>query len=112
MKALMAVLGCLLLTSFAFPQGTSVVETTFRVSGRCGMCKSRIERAAKIKEVKSAKWDKKKQALTVAYVSSSVSVDSLQKRLAAVGHDTEKYRAPDSVYAALPGCCLYRDEDN
>jgi hypothetical protein len=37
--------------------------------------------------------------------------DSLQKRIAIVGHDTEQFSAADSVYAALPPCCLYRGGD-
>jgi Cu(I)/Ag(I) efflux system membrane fusion protein len=41
-------------------------------------------------------------------VISRISLDSLQQRIAAVGHDTEKYKAADSVYAELPSCCLYR----
>jgi hypothetical protein len=40
---------------------------------------------------------------------TSIEADSLHKRVAAVGHDTEKFKAPDSVYASLPKCCLYRE---
>jgi hypothetical protein len=90
-------------------QETKVVETTIKVFGNCGMCKNRIENAVKIKEVKMAKWDKKSKMLTIAYVSSSITLDSLRKRIAAVGHDNGKYTAPDAVYEALPACCLYRD---
>jgi len=31
----------------------------------------------------------------------------VEKAIAAVGHDTENHSAPDDVYEALPGCCLY-----
>jgi hypothetical protein len=86
-----------------------VVEARFQVAGLCGMCKSRIEKALKIKEVKYAKWDKKSKELFVAYLSPSITVDSLKQRVAAVGHDTDTYKAPDAVYSALPECCLYRD---
>jgi hypothetical protein len=34
-------------------------------------------------------------------------VDALDKKLALVGHDTEKYKAEDKVYDGLPGCCKY-----
>ena len=30
-----------------------------------------------------------------------------EKKIAAVGHDTEKYLADDKVYEKLPGCCHY-----
>lgn len=92
--------------------GDTVKETEFKVFGNCGMCKSRIEKAVKIDGVKLAKWDKKSKMLKVAYLSDAITVDSLQKRIASVGHDTEKYKAENAVYENLPGCCLYRDGDN
>jgi periplasmic mercuric ion binding protein len=110
MKTLAAVLGCMLLVaSLALAQEPSVAEAKIRVFGNCTMCKARIEKALKIKEVKYAKWDRKSKMLTVAYLSPSITLDSLQQRLAAVGHDTEKFKAPDAVYSALPECCLFRD---
>ncbi len=92
--------------------GETVKETEFKVSGICGMCKSRIEKSMKIKEVKMAKWDKSSKMLKVAYLSEKISLDSLQHRIASVGHDTEKYTADSTTYANLPGCCLYRTGDD
>jgi hypothetical protein len=110
MKTVLGILGCVLVFfSLSSAQEPSVVETKFPVSGACGMCKTRIEQSLKIKEVKFARWDKKSKVLTVAYVSPTMTVDSLQRRLAAVGHDSEKYKAPDEVYNELPACCHYRD---
>jgi len=97
------------LSSFLCAQENTVKEAEFKVFGNCSSCKSRIEKALKIKEVKSAKWDKQSKMLSVAYLSPAITLDSLQQRIAAVGHDTEKYKAADSVYAELPSCCLYRD---
>jgi hypothetical protein len=110
MKSLVIALGLVIVfTSLGISQKSKVTEEKFKVFGNCGMCKDRIEKAVKIKEVKYAKWDKKTKILTVAFLSPSIMVDSLKKRIAAVGHDTEKFKAPDSVYSALPGCCLYRN---
>ncbi len=89
--------------------GETVKETEFKVSGNCGMCKTRIEKSMKIKEVKMAKWDKSSKMLKVAYLSEKISLDSLQKRIASVGHDTEKFKSDSTTYSNLPGCCLYRD---
>lgn len=100
-----------LLSAFAFA-GETVKEAEFKVFGNCGQCKTRIEKAMKISEVKLAKWDKKSKMLKVAYLSNSITLDSLQQRIAAVGHDTEKFKAADSVYAELPGCCLYRSGES
>jgi len=35
----------------------------------------------------------------------------VHQAVARVGHDTELVRAPDAVYEALPGCCLYERLD-
>ncbi len=89
-----------------------VAETEFKVFGNCNMCKNRIEKTLKIKEVKLAKWDKKSKVLKVAYLKDEITLDSLKHRLAEVGHDTDKFKAADSVYSKLPNCCFYRDSEN
>lgn len=86
---------------------TSLKTETFKVWGACGMCKTRIENTAKAEGVTTASWDAKTQMLTVAFSPSKTNKDALGKKLASVGHDTEKYKAPDDVYAKLPGCCHY-----
>ncbi len=87
---------------------TSSVNTeSFKVLGKCEMCKSRIEKTVLAEGATSASWNLKSQILTVTYDSSKTSKDALCKKLASVGHDTEKYKAPDDVYAKLPGCCHY-----
>ena len=78
---------------------------TIRVSGECGMCKSRIQKTLKIDGIASAAWDTETKLLVVAYNVSKISNDDIQKKIAAVGHDTEKYTADDKVYEKLPGCC-------
>jgi hypothetical protein len=85
-----------------------VQQSRFKVNGLCGMCKTRIERAMKIDGVAKAQWNKNTQILTVSYNPALITVDSLQHRLASVGHDTERYTAADSIYNALPECCHYR----
>jgi copper chaperone CopZ len=80
---------------------------TFKVWGNCGMCKDRIEKAVKEEGATSASWDVKTKMLTVSFDASKTSVDALDKKLALVGHDTEKYKAEDKVYDGLPGCCKY-----
>ena len=114
MKALVAVmlfaLAPVALAPLAFAQETQ--EAQFKVYGTCGMCKTRIEKAVAIKEVKYAKWNKTTKMLRVAFQTPGMTLDSLEQRIAAVGHDTEKFKAPDEVYASLPACCLYRNGNN
>ncbi len=80
---------------------------TFKVWGKCDMCKARIEKAVKAEGVTTANWDSKTQMLTVTFDAGKTNVDVLGKKLASVGHDTEKYKATDEVYSKLPGCCHY-----
>lgn len=80
---------------------------SFKVWGNCEMCKERIESTAKTAGANAAAWDSKTKLLSVTYDPSKTNRDSLSKKIAAVGHDTEKFKAPDEVYAKLPGCCKY-----
>ena len=76
--------------------------------GNCGMCKTRIEQAAlSVEGVASAEWTSETQMLHVEFDPGITNLDNIQKVIAAAGHDTEDYKAPDEVYEALPGCCLY-----
>ncbi len=85
----------------------TITESTFKVKGECGMCKDRIETTAKNAGATSANWNAATQTLSVKYDPSTVTGDTLLKKIADVGHDNEKYSAPDTVYKNLPGCCLY-----
>ncbi|MEI8272704.1 MAG: heavy metal-associated domain-containing protein [Paludibacter sp.] len=79
-----------------------------KVSGNCESCKARIEKAAKVAGVTKADWSDKTKILTLVYDPAKVTSDDVQKKLAAVGHDTPKYKATTAVYNALPACCKYR----
>lgn len=89
---------------------TGVKTEKIKVSGMCGMDKRRIETAAySVDGVKSAVWDEYTQVLTLKYsVFKKDAADSVQKKIAAVGNDTEKYKAEDAVYNKLPDCCHYQ----
>lgn len=62
-----------------------------------------------MKGVRSASWNVETKMLTVAYSSALVSLDGIHHTVASVGHDTEKEKAKDEVYKALPECCHYRE---
>jgi len=78
-----------------------------KVLGECDMCKTRIEDAMKIDGIAEAVWNPETKLLKVTYNPALVTSDDIQKKVAGVGHDTEKFRAEDSVYDNLPGCCHY-----
>jgi len=82
-----------------------------KVSGNCGMCETRIEKAAKAVEgVSKADWNKETKVLEVTFDDTKASTDKVEKAVAKVGHDTPHYKADDEVYNNLPGCCHYDRE--
>ncbi|MBU4485489.1 MAG: cation transporter [Candidatus Delongbacteria bacterium] len=86
-----------------------IEKAEFTVGGSCGMCVNRIENvASKIEGIIKADYDLDKQILKVEFNKGKVEIDTVKKALAAVGHDTDEYKADDEVYNALPGCCHYR----
>ncbi len=116
MKSLKLFLAILILASFGLnlsaqnqknsPSASTKTES-LKVWGNCSMCKDRIEKAVKAEGASDATWDSKTKMLAVTFDTKKTNVDALSKKLASVGHDTEKYKAPDDVYAKLPGCCHY-----
>ena len=88
-------------------QMTTVKTDTLKVLGNCDMCKSRIESTVESEGANQAVWNASTKLLVVSYNPSKTNVDKLMKKLAAAGHDNEKYRADDKVYNSLPACCRY-----
>ena len=80
-----------------------------KVQGSCEMCKDRIETAAKSeKGVSMAHWDADKKELHLDFDSSQTNLDAISKAIAKAGHDTDKDKADQAAYDALPGCCKYK----
>lgn len=86
-----------------------VDTTTIRVEGVCGMCKERIENAAYIKGVKKATWDKESKMLTIIYNPKKVTLQKIEKSIAAAGHDTANIKATERAYLMVHKCCRYRE---
>ncbi len=108
-RILNLVAGLFLITSFSV-SAQEVKTEEFKVYGNCGMCENRIEKAASALDgVSKADWDKETQMLDITFDDSKVKVEDVHKAVAKAGHDTEKVKADDEVYNALPGCCLYRE---
>lgn len=85
----------------------STKTETLKVWGECESCQARIEKAAKVEGVSKANWNKETKLLTLVYDPSKIKSDDILKKIAAVGHDTEKFKADDKAYAKLPACCQY-----
>ena len=109
MKHIIIFFSFILLSTVAFSQ---TVEAKIKVYGNCTMCKKRIETALDTKGVKQASWDPKTKELAIVYNSSKIGEMDIHNIIASVGHDTDKVKAKDEIYADLPFCCLYRDHDH
>ena len=97
-----AIMLCLGLSSYA-----QTKTETIKVAGNCGSCQKHIETAAKGAGAEKAKWDKKTKILTVTYDASKTTNDAIQKKVASVGYDTEKYPGDEKAYKSLDECCQY-----
>lgn len=106
MKAIYLTMGIALL-SIGTTFGQAKTEK-FKVYGNCGMCESRIEKAAKAVEgVNTADWNKKTKVIVVSFDASKTDVHKVHTAIAKAGHDTEMHKAKDETYKTLPGCCKY-----
>lgn len=85
----------------------STKTETFKVWGNCDMCKARIEKTVKAEGASGADWNSTTKMLAVTFDPTKTSIESMSKKLAVAGHDTENLKAEDKVYDALPDCCKY-----
>ena len=99
----------LLVMGFALNAQKNIVVDTLWVNGLCGMCEERIEKAMDTKGVITADYDHHTKLLALVYNKKKISEDKIHALINAVGHDTEKSKAPDDVYASIHGCCKYRE---
>jgi copper chaperone CopZ len=97
----------LALSSASFAQKKAEIE--FQVSGVCGMCEARIEKALDVPGVIMAEWDVETKKAKVAYKTKVLTEDQIHQLIANAGHDTEKIKATDEAYANMHGCCKYRE---
>lgn len=86
----------------------SVIKTSFKVYGNCGMCKKTIEGSlADAKGIKSKGWNKKTKILSIEYDSTQIKMAEIHKLIATSGYDTELVKGNDAAYENLHECCHY-----
>jgi periplasmic mercuric ion binding protein len=84
------------------------VTKTFKVFGNCGMCEKTIEGAlTDVSGIVKADWDKETKMMEVTFHEHQITLDEIKKKIAAVGYDTEEFKATGKSYGNLPGCCQY-----
>lgn len=80
---------------------------TVKIYGNCGMCKSKIEKAANEKNVSQAEWNEETGMATITFDAAKTSKDNILKKIALVGYDSDSFKASNATYNKLPGCCKY-----
>jgi len=110
MKTLKLFVASLLMVSFSFVAGAQQKSEAFKVSGNCGMCKTKIEKAAKSAGATFAAWDADTKQLKVKYSSTASNAAKIQQSIAAAGYDTPTAKATQEAYDNLHGCCKYERE--
>ncbi len=106
-KKLLIAITILLSASGAYAQIKNAKTETVKISGNCGMCESKIEKAGNMKKVSEVDWDKESGIATLSFDPTKTTSDEILQRIALAGYDNEKFTAPDDVYANLHGCCQY-----
>lgn len=111
--ALVALLFIFLFASPIFAQKPpKKAELNIEVSGNCGMCERRINDALDVKGVSFSSWDRYTKKMLVVYNPRKITDKEIHDLIAGTGHDTNLVKAKDEVYKKLPGCCLYRENNN
>jgi len=82
------------------------------ISGNCGMCERRINNALDVPGVQASSWDRYTKKAEIIYNPRKISETEIHGLIAGVGHDTNETKAKVEVYSKLPGCCLYRENNN
>lgn len=108
---------CFILTAFSCKNEKAAESTDdhpnmistaqFKVWGNCEMCKETIEGSLKVEGISKAEWNTETKEIQVTYDSTKITLDQIQKNIAAAGYDNEKYKSDDKAYHSLPECCQY-----
>jgi copper chaperone CopZ len=72
-----------------------LTTTIFKVHGACEQCKDRIENAIKVRGVKEGNWDVDTKFLTLVYDATIISLEKVQNKILAAGHDVEDKKAKE-----------------
>jgi periplasmic mercuric ion binding protein len=106
--AIVAILLSILGIQNTYAQKNQTLKTeTIKVLGNCETCKARIEKAAKLAGASTATWTADNQLLAFSYEDVKTTSLTIQKAIAAAGHDTPNFLSTQNAYNKLPGCCQY-----
>ena len=97
----------LLSISTCFAEIKNAKVETVHIYGNCSICKKTIESAANVKDIVQVEWNKDTKMAFLTYDEKKTNQDEILKRIGLAGYDSDKFLAPDNVYAKLEICCQY-----
>ena len=104
---LLMAMALLLSISTCFAEIKNAKVETVHIYGNCSICKSTIETAANVKNVVEVEWNKDTKMAVLTYDEKQTNQVEILKRIGLAGYDSDKFLAPDNVYAKLETCCQY-----
>lgn len=93
--------------STCFAEIKNAKVETVHIYGNCSICKKTIESAANVKDVVQIEWNKDTKMAVLTYDEKKTNQEEILKRIGLAGYDSDKFLAPDNVYAKLETCCQY-----
>ena len=97
-----------LISVSVYAQKPKYEKANFKVLGKCEMCTTTIEKAAKsVDGVKTARWNMVNEKIKVKFDPEKTDLEKIQQSIAFVGYDTELFKATDESYNSLHYCCKY-----
>jgi copper chaperone CopZ len=107
-KKIILFISVVLISVSVYAQKPKYEKANFKVWGKCEMCKTTIEKAAKsVEGVKTARWNIVNGKLKVKFNPEKTNLERIQQLIASVGYDTELFKATDESYDKLHFCCKY-----
>jgi periplasmic mercuric ion binding protein len=107
LKMIAGILFSLFISNTSFAQKATIKKETVKVWGNCGMCKAKIEKAAKSAGATKASWNEDSKMLQVTYNTNKSSTAKIQAAIAKTGYDTQDYTGDNGAYTKLHSCCQY-----
>ncbi|MHA8083548.1 DUF3347 domain-containing protein [Aquirufa sp. A-Brett2-15D] len=104
---LLMAMALLLSISTCFAEIKNAKVETVHIYGNCSICKKTIESAANVKDIVQVEWNKDTKMAVLTYDEKQTNQDEILKRIGLAGYDSDKFLAPDNVYAKLETCCQY-----
>ncbi len=97
----------IMVNSSCFAQIKNAKIEVVKIYGSCFMCKAKIEKSGNRKNIAQVDWDLQTLMATITYDTKKTDLNTILKRIANTGFDSDKFLVPDIVYKKLDKCCHY-----